>query len=395
MRMSNGWRLAYCTNIHRGESWEQTRSALEQHTLSVRDRVCGRETPFAIGLRLGAEAARDLADRQKRLEFRDWLARENAFVFTINGFPYGSFHGVRVKEDVYRPDWTTTERVEYTQALFHILADILPEGESGSVSTVPASYKEFIQTPDQVDTMIARLWEMVEFLEDLSNKTGRDFHLGLEPEPLCYLETSAELIAFFERLRAARPGDDRIDRRLGVNYDTCHLAIEYEAPEIALRQIHDAGIRLSKVHLSSAIKTEPTEVARTQLRPFADPVYFHQVVEKRPGSDELRRYRDLDDALKIAETSPPEPGNEWRVHFHIPLHESGTPPLLPTQDHVSGAIQWLQARPELCQHFEMETYTWETLPNEMRTVDVVDQLAKEYEWTFSQLKALEVYPSKT
>src|SRR5262249_24608430 len=142
--------------------------------------------------------------------------------------PYGQFHGARVKEQVYTPDWTTPERVEFTNCLFDILAQLVPEGVAGSVSTVPCSFKEFIAKDEQVEAMRTNLWQCVEYIAALSQRTGRQLHLGLEPEPLCFLETSTETVLFFEALRARHPRDDRLDQFLGVNYDTCHLAAEFE-----------------------------------------------------------------------------------------------------------------------------------------------------------------------
>ena len=100
MELANGIHLAYCTNIHRGESWEETFRSLNRYTLAVRNRVCPGGA-YAIGLRLGAAAARELSDPATLSGFRKWLEQENCYVFTINGFPYGDFHGTRVKEQVY------------------------------------------------------------------------------------------------------------------------------------------------------------------------------------------------------------------------------------------------------------------------------------------------------
>ncbi len=33
----------------------------------------------------------------------------------------------------------------------------------------------------------------------------------------------------------------------------------------------------------------------------------------------------------------------------------------------------------------METYTWEVLPPELKSLSVVDQIAAEYEWTLARL----------
>src|SRR5882762_7756747 len=152
MKLSHGLHLAYCTNIHRGEDWAQTFDSLQRYTLAVRERVCPKQ-PYAIGLRLSDQASRELSDKAVLLVFRKWLDQRNCYVFTINGFPYGKFHGARVKEQVYAPDWTTHERVEYTNRLFDLLAQLVPSGVEGSVSTVPCSFKEFIKSPEQVKAM--------------------------------------------------------------------------------------------------------------------------------------------------------------------------------------------------------------------------------------------------
>src|SRR5262245_40085926 len=195
MKLNHGLHLAYCTNIHRGETWAETFDALNRYTLVVRDKVCLGK-PYAIGLRLSDQASRDLSEPKTLAAFQKWLERENCYVFTINGFPYGKFHGTRVTEQVYAPDWTTYERLEYTNRLFDLLAQLVPDDMEGSVSTVPCSYKEFITTEDQVRAMRKNLWRCVEHIAELSDQTGKQLHLGLEPEPLCYLETSAETVEF-------------------------------------------------------------------------------------------------------------------------------------------------------------------------------------------------------
>ncbi|HYE32577.1 MAG TPA: metabolite traffic protein EboE [Methylomirabilota bacterium] len=382
MRLNHSIHLAYCTNIHRGETWAETFQNLKTHTLAVRDRVAKGE-PFAIGLRLGVNAASELKVPARLGEFRAWLDQENCYVFTINGFPYGQFHGTRVKEQVYAPDWTTRERVEYTMNLFDILAEITPAGVEGSVSTVPCSYKEFITSPEQERAIRQNLWEVVERLDALSKSSGKDLHLGLEPEPLCYLETSAETVRFFQQMRADRPEDDRIARRLGVNYDACHLAVEFEKASEAIEAFRHEGIRLSKLHFSSALKVVPTAENRQKLKKFIDPVYFHQVIEKR-GNQPLRRIRDLDDAL-AKQPSPNASELEWRIHFHVPLHHQPEGAFGTTADHLRELMDELAADPRMCSHIEMETYTWEVLPEELKR-PVVDSLVSEYEWTLGAMR---------
>ena len=381
MKLNHGLHLAYCTNIHRGEDWAETFAALKTHTLAVRRRVCP-DKPYAIGLRLSHRAAEELNAAATFREFQKWLAENNCYVFTINGFPFGRFHGARIKEQVYLPDWTSPERLAYTNLLFDLLDRLVPPQIEGSVSTLPGSFKEFVVSPRHEQQMRDNIWRCVEHVAVLSNRSGRNLHLGLEPEPLGWFETTAETIRFFEQLRAEHPGDPRLNAHLGINYDTCHLAIEFEEPAQAITSLRARGIKISKLHLSSALKVRPTPETRRALAAFADDVYLHQVVARAPDGSR-RVYKDLDVALNTPAAD--DPSAEWRVHFHIPLHSPALAWCENTSDHVTGVLDLLKADPSFCSHLEMETYTWEVLPPELKNRSVVDQLVAEYEWTLQRL----------
>ena len=383
MRLNNGIHLAYCTNIHRGRDWVETFNSLKENVLRVRDKVSPNK-PYAIGLRLGDLSSRQLCQPDKLEDFKLWLMENNCYVFTINGFPYGEFHGTRVKEDVYSPDWTTDERVEYTKRLFLILSEIAPSDSGGSVSTVPCSYKEFITSNDQVIKMRENLWQVIDFINDLSEKSGKDLHLGLEPEPLCYLETSDEMIKFYHEMRSHRPDDTNLSRRLGINYDTCHLAVEYEEAVEAIEALVGEGIRISKFHFSSAMKVSPTPKIIQGLAPYSDDIYFHQVIARTVNGD-FRCYRDLSDAIDQINNGQVKDEIEWRIHFHLPLHCLPTELFDTTIDQLLKVIEYLGQKPAVCSHIEMETYTWEVLPENMRQRDVIDQIVDEYNWTLKKL----------
>lgn len=388
MKLNHGLHLAYCTNIHRGESWDETFAALQKYTLAVRDRVQPR-APYAIGLRLSDLASRELSEPAVLSNFRSWLDRENCYVFTINGFPFGKFHGGPVKERVYQPDWSTPERLAYTNRLFDLLAQLVPPGVEGSVSTVPGSFKAFQSSPEARRQMRQNLWTCARHLEALSEASGRVLHLGLEPEPLCLFETTPETVQFFDELFDEFPNDPQARRFIGVNYDTCHLAVEFEEPAAALGRLRNHGIKISKLHLSSALKMRPSPEALAAAGNFTDEIYLHQVVA-RSAEGQFTRYTDLPDALAAARHDPQSPFHraadaEWRVHFHIPLHSPPQPWFQSTSDHLLGALDFLQQDPRSCSHLEMETYTWEVLPAGLKGRDVVDQLVGEYAWTLERL----------
>jgi len=381
MKLNHGLHLTYCTNVHRGENWQETFAGLEGYTLAVRRQIGGRE-PFGIGLRLSHQAALELSEPARLTGFQRWLDQHGCYVFTINGFPFGRFHGTRVKEQVFAPDWTTPERLAYTIRLFDILVQLLPAGAEGSVSTLPGSFKEFIREESQVAAIRHNLWSCVEHIAELSQQSGHELHLGLEPEPLGLFENTNETVEFFEAMRTEHGGDVRLDEHLGVNYDTCHFAIQYEEPRDAVRCFKEHGIKISKLHLSSALRVQPTPSTQAALKVFLDDVYLHQAIG-RASNGQLCRCKDLDQALVSDAFYQAE---EWRVHFHIPLHAPATDYFDNTSSHITGLIELLRDEPELCSHLEIETYTWEVLPPGLKSDGVVTQLTREYEWCLKHLK---------
>lgn len=373
--------LTYCLNIHPGESWSETRTALRGPALSVARRVAGGQA-FGLGLRLGARAAEELTEPGPLDDLREFLARQNLYVFTINGFPYGRFHGAPVKAQVYEPDWTTPERRAYTCLLADLLAGLLPEGQDGSISTVPVGFAPRLADPKDQAAAVSNLLETVRHLARLEAETGREIHLGLEPEPACFLETSADGLRFHEQvLASAGPGEEPLVRRhLGVCLDTCHVALAYEEVAATWDRYVAAGMRISKVQLSAALQAEPTEAARQALRPFAEPTYLHQVRARRPDGT-VEQWLDLPEAL----AAWPAGVESLRVHFHVPLFWTASGPLGSTAATLDADF-WARARGAACTHFEVETYTFDVLPPSLQRGDVVASIAEELHWARTRLR---------
>ena len=387
--------LTYCTNIHPGETWDEVFANVSTHVLAVKARVAP-DRPFGVGLRLSAAAARRLAEPEVLQAFREFLRAHDLYVFTINGFPYGAFHGTAVKEKVYRPDWLEEERVAYSDQLAELLAALVPAEMEGSVSTVPGCFVERAGG-DAGERMAAHLRRHALSLWRLRERTGRTIGLALEPEPHCVLETSADAVAFFERHLlsrasiadfagqsglAAGAAEEVLRRHLGVCLDACHAAVEFEEPAEALRALAGAGLRLLKVQVSAGLVVRPDLDSLVALARFADGVYLHQVVARK-GHD-LLRYVDLPQAL--AQARPGEAGDEWRVHFHVPLFLERLGPFQNTQAFLNQLLPQL-ARTAPTAHLEVETYTWDVLPEEYRRLPVDDAIARELAWTLARLRA--------
>jgi len=375
MKISESHHLAYCTNVHRGKDWQETFDSLQQYTLKVKEKV-SPDNPYGIGLRLSDLASRELSAPKTFANFKKWLDTNGCYVFTINGFIFGSFHGERIKEKVFQPDWTHPERVEYTNRLFDLLAQLVPEGMTGSVSTLPGSFKEF---GAEEKVIHKNLWKCIEHVSAVSDKSGRCLELAMEPEPMGYFETTEETVRFFQKLRATVGDDELINKHLGVCYDTCHLAVEFEDPQKSLATLRDNNISICKFHISNALKVVKSEEAMQELQTFADDIYLHQVIE-RFDDGVLARYRDLSDALDMQHLMKDRNSDEWRIHYHIPLHSRPESLWDTTSDHIEGVLSVLNKQPDLCSHLEMETYTWDVFPSHLKSVSIVEQLEKEYAW---------------
>ena len=398
-----GFHLSYCSNIHPGESWDATFQNLKIYIPEVRQRlkVTG---PFGIGLRLSNEASLVLEKPEKLKEFRTWLDKVNAYVFTFNGFPYGDFHRQIVKEKVHFPDWTTPERKDYTIRCFRILAELLPVGLDGGMSTSPISYRHWFtsegELEDGMETATRHLLEVVEELAKIRKETGKLLHLDIEPEPDGILENSDEMIWLFTDwlLPKGKPwlaqqlgvsdleAEELIKTHIQVCYDVCHFAIVYEEPASTFAKFAAAGIKIGKIQISAALKVLIPDTANEKfslgkkLEAFAESTYLHQVVARR-ADGKLKSYADLPQALEIL---PKTKELEWRIHFHVPVFLEDYGSFSSTQETISIVLKEILSNPEITQQLEVETYTWEVLPEDTR-LSLGESIARELAWVIGEM----------
>lgn len=384
--------LTYCLNIHPTQTVAEVMSALAGPAAEVKAKVAPNEA-FAIGLRFSGEALAELVDPVKRAQLKSLLDQENFHAVTVNGFPFGRFHGTRVKEEVYQPDWRSEERVHYTNALADLMTELASEGEMVSLSTVPGAFKPLsVGAEAQIADNILR---SVAHLAALRARTGVTVALAIEPEPACFLETIAESTAFFidhlfSPAAAARIAEltelsveeaaGALPRHLGLCYDVCHAAVEYEDPATSISALRAAGIPIHKLQLSAALLIpRVTAEARDALSAFAEPTYLHQVIRRTPET--LKLEVDLPDALALGAITD---GEEWRVHFHVPVFIRDLGALYSTRDFLVAILAIHRENP-ISPHLEIETYTWGVLPDSVRGATVADDISREFAWVLGEL----------
>ncbi len=389
--------LTYSTLVHPADTWDQMWASLQTFVPKVKQELSPND-PFGVCLRLSARSAHTLVNDAAALAaLQAFLADHEMYLYTANAFPYGSFKGTVVKEQVYEPDWRSEERTIYTKNVANVLAAVAADGIAPSIQSPPLGFKPRVTGPDVVASFTDHVLEVTAHLIDIERRTGKTVTLALEPEPYCFLETTDEVVAYFRDhlysgAAAARLGlltglpisesHAALRRHVGVVFDICHQAIEYEDISVSLQRLVDAGIPILKLQQAAAIHIpEVTQQAVDALVKYAQTIYLTQTIEKRDGA--LTRYLNLEEAF-AAWKKDPVPGKEWRVHIHVPVFLDDLGPFRTTRFAIEDALAFHRHTP-LSSHLEVETYTWDVLPDSLKTGDIVEYVCRELQWVKGQL----------
>ena len=397
MQVKKDLHLTYCTNIHPGQDWKSTFESIQKHVPGIKNEVSPTK-PFGLGLRLSNKASEELEIGTNMTDFQEWLAENEVYVFTMNGFPYGNFHDERVKDMVHAPDWTTDERVTYTKRLFRQLSVLLPNGLNGGVSTSPITYKHWHKTENKTvqafEIGAKHMIQIADYLLELEKTTGKYMHLDIEPEPDGLLENSDEVLHFFSTylLPIGIPffksklglneveAEALVKRYITVCYDICHFSLAYEEPRDTFSKFKKQNIRIGKIQVSAALKIlfdgENDGKIWNELSKFNEPTYLHQVTEKI--GDTVQTYSDLPVVLEKKESY-----KELRAHYHVPLFLEKYGALYSTQDHILKVFDYIKDNP-VTEHLEIETYTWDVLPSDLKQ-ELSASIIREIQWLKSNL----------
>lgn len=402
MQVSDHSHLTYCTNIHPGENWTAHFEQLKQFIPAVKQEVSPNRS-FGIGLRLSNTASLELSKEDTLNEFKQWLQEQDCYVFTMNGFPFGGFHHTVVKDQVHTPDWTTSDRVSYTIRLFRLLAALLPEGMEGGISTSPLTYKLWhVRCESErnaiMETTTLKILLVVEQLVRTRRGGGPLMHLDIEPEPDGLMENSQEYIHWY--LNYLLPyGVPYLQDKFGMSeeeatgsikshvqlcYDVCHFALVYESAESVLKKLDEHGLKVGKIQISAALKALlPADITARKpmidaFREFNEAIYLHQVIARK--ADGYVHYPDLPQALEDADNTTVE---EWRSHFHVPVFIDSYGVLSSTRSDIEKVLQ-LQRKQPFTQHMEVETYTWDVLPADLK-LPMDRSISRELHWVLQQL----------
>ena len=399
MQLSNTLgHLTYSTLVHAGDNWDQMRASVEEFVPQVKKRL-GVEGKFGVSLRISGDSQKTLSESpDARSDLKRFLDDQGLYVFTINAFPYGPFKGQRVMERVYEPDWTTNQRVEYTKAIADILVDITDADTSPSIQTAPLAFAPNVSDENYISRFTTSVFEVLAHLYHLEARTGRRVKLSIEPEPACYLETTDETVAFFTERMYAPAGvaelaniaqiplseaEGAIKRYLGIVFDIGHQSVGFEDIPQSLEKLVNAGIPIFKLQEAAALWVESLSLDIVpELRRFTDTIYLSQTSLKTAGG--IVKYLNLGEALDAYEANPVP--TEMRTHFHVPVFLEEIGPFKTTRFAVQQALAMHRKQP-LSDHLEIETYTWDVLPAELKTGDIVDYVSRELEFVMKELQS--------
>jgi hypothetical protein len=397
MDLGNGLgHLTYSTLVHPADNWEQLWTSLNTYLPRVKARV-SPDAPFGVCIRLAAPTAELLAaSAAERAKLKRFLADHDLYVYTVNAFPYGAFKGTIVKEQVYEPDWRTEARTRYTINVADILADITRADIAPSIQTAPLGFKPNVTGPDVIASYTEHVLRVAAHLVQLEARTGRTVTLAIEPEPHCFLETTDETVAYFTghlytgaaagRLAklAAIPLSEAhvaLRRHIGIVFDIGHQAVGFEHIPTSLQTLVDASVPIFKLQEVAAMHIpEVTQEAVDALAPYARTVYLTQTVEKKNGR--LTKFLNVEEAFAAWQTDPGP--REWRIHFHVPVFLEDLGAFRTTRFALEEALAVHKATP-LSRQLEIETYTWDVLPDHLKTGDIVDYVCREIEWVKGEL----------
>lgn len=358
--------LCYCGNVHSAHNLDELLQSIESGPALVRESLGSERIQYGLWL---SESALAESIKENHSRLREALAEKRIDVCTMNAFPQGDFQAEVVKYEVYNPNWADLARLDYTLQCASLLTELVGPGQDATLSTLPLGLRTAFASAQDVSIACANLCQAALVLSDMATQSGKSIRICLEPEPGCYLETGKDFIRFWQgplaEAAAAIGAEIAVQEHLGMCLDTCHHALLFEDATDLVTSLKEAKVPIGKVQLSSAISLDPTNSESLRaLQELDEKRFLHQVRTQtsHEGEFEIHGCDDISESAQLPTTSA------WRVHFHVPIHRSEFAGLRTTQDFMCEIISALRHQPDM-PLFEVETYTWNVMPDSERPND--------------------------
>lgn len=341
--------VGYALNVFPYRTLPELWTCLETDVLRLKAAAFPGET-FPIELRLSENLLAELhADPDALPRLKSFLDEHDLALITINAFVMPAFHGERVKERVYLPAWHESDaRIVFTNACLDLLAKLVPRADGLTSVSVPFGALKPVKM-EEVAPNILRCTE---------HAANTGIILALEPEPGLCVETTEEVVEFFERFVP-----DRLRPHLGINFDLSHQLVQFEDLASSIALLQSAGIRIAKIHVSNAAEL-------TEWKPFYDDsIYLHQVCGVDAGGQ--KSFFSLDWPAE----PPPAKIRKFRIHYHLPVFPSAVGSTL---TEVEQFLTTTLAGIPVAVPAIIETYTW---PEQLHgRGSLVENIVQELDW---------------
>lgn len=363
---------AFCSNLLPQESLDDLLPALLTFAKGVRQQS---EVPLlGIDLRLGLQAITQANQRSDLADWRQRFQEAGLVITTLNAFPLLPFQSDVVKDQAYRPDWGSTDRLKASISAIAIADQLSHEAdEICTISTLPGSYRPWAEAEADPLTMARHLGQWVVAAWHHRQRGGRRVVLAIEPEPCCSWGSGAELAQFWQTygqhtlsqvcqdLHSTIDGQTAINEHLACCWDTCHASVVFEDQAGAIAALSHLGLAPLKVQYSAAPGAAPPLSAAgiAALVALDEPRFCHQV-GIRDQASHITVLPDLSHlAAWHARLSAAEQQSlaAIRTHFHIPIHRDPDSPELASTI-ADSRLGLAAALRHGARHVSVETYTW-------------------------------------
>jgi hypothetical protein len=373
--------LSYCLNAFDfSGDWKMSLNRVDSIFSKVREKsLISSKEMLGLGFWTSSNFLKLMQCDENIGYLQKFLKSRNYFISTVNAFPYGVFHNQPVKDKVYLPNWLNEKRVEFTIKAAVFLQKFLPENGIGSISTLPGAYKLHIKSSDhKIMKQIAdNLEKVAESLAYIYEATGKKIRLGVEMEPDCIWETPEEFVGFYNNyLSAFKYAPEYI----GVCYDTCHQELIESTPGAGLRIFLNNDIPIVKIQLSAALEIQNIEFFKN-IKNFDEHVYLHQTRIFNNHGEISEKFIDIPCLKTMSEEDA-----ILKCHFHLPIFwdEKGKF-FASARKELLKTLDFLKKNPNICQDIEIETYTYNVLPDCINNNDITSAVVNEYKWVMKCL----------
>ncbi|MCX7885948.1 MAG: hypothetical protein N3B01_01645 [Verrucomicrobiae bacterium] len=288
--------VGYALNVFPYQTATELWDCLRRDVLQLKALASPHE-PLPIELRLSEQLLRELRPHAPAL--KTFLLEHDLPLVTINAFVMSAFHGQRIKEGVFLPAWHESDtRLRFTNACLDLLVEIAGTcGQPAAEIILSVSAPFGALKPATMAAVAPNILRCAEHAAELQPPCM----LALEPEPGLCVETTAEVVEFFERFVP-----EKLRQSLGVNFDLAHQLVQFEdlAESVATLQRH--RIRIAKIHVSNAVELTGWEP------PASDSIYLHQVCGVDASGH--KTFFALD-----SNVAPPPDVVRFRIHHHRPV----------------------------------------------------------------------------